>query len=227
KATALRDFGQVCKSRLIHRGRLELCQDAPLSSVRGAMGSVFDVVAGATFPDGQYFAVAVPSDASTQVYLLVDPSGRLRKGGYVAWRDQLNPGTTLGRVPVVELAPDVALDSQAPLFSFETVEKFVHMGPGYLSFDLVFTGTRETARGEHMTFDYREYMRDSTDAPTFESTLEFPTTEPTIEVGKLRIAVEPDGYDGLRFRVVADAQPIPAGAVQTAPEPALPAAPAR
>jgi hypothetical protein len=210
RATVLRDFGQLCKRTIFSKGSAPtLCQSAPLDAVRGAMGSVYDVVAAVTLPDGQYFAVAIPSDGTSQVYLLVDPTGRLRRGSYVAWREQLTPGTTLGRVPLVELKPELALPSDEPLFSFESVEKFVYMGPNYLSFDLVFTGTRDTLRGELMTFNYREYGRDNTERPTFERPLSFSANEPVIEVDKLRIEVEPIGYTQLRFRVIADGQPTP------------------
>ncbi|MFN2426557.1 MAG: hypothetical protein ABR587_08950 [Candidatus Binatia bacterium] len=207
-ATVLRDFAQTCRRRW-PRGRDTLCEDSPLDSVRGAMGSVFDVVGAVTRPDGQFFAVLLPSDGRSQTYLLVDPTGRLRKGTYIAWREDLSPGYSLGQVPVVELAPDLALDSQAPLFSFESVEKFVFMGPGYLSFDLIFTGTRDTARGELITFLYREFGRDSTSMPTFERPLQFPVSQRVLELEKLRIEVEPVGYSELRFRVIADGQPAP------------------
>jgi hypothetical protein len=207
-ATALRDFGQTCRRRWL-RGGSDLCEAAPLASVRGAMGSVFDVVAAVTEQEGQYFAVAMPSDGSSQVYLLVDPTGRLRRGSYVAWREDLSPGSSLGRVPVIELEPDLAMDSQAPLFSFDSVERFVFMGPGYLSFDLVFTGTRDTVRGELITFAYREFGRDSTDRPAFERSLQFPVSQQIVEVERLRIEVQPIGYNELRFRVIADGQPAP------------------
>ena len=207
-ATVLRDFGQTCRGGWPRR-ETALCDSAPLEAVRGAMGSVFDVVAAVTLPDGQYFAVALPSDGRSQVYLLVDPTGRLRREAYVAWREDLSPGSSLGRVPLVELTPDVAMDSQTPLFSFESVEKFVFMGPGYLSFDLVFTGTRDTVRGELITFNYREFGRDSTDLPTFERPLQFSVAEHVIELERLRIEVEPVGYNELRFRVIADGQPAP------------------
>lgn len=207
-ATVLRDFGQNCKGRWPRRD-VSLCESSPLSAVRGAMGTVFDVIAAVTLPDGQYFAVALPSDGASQAYLLVDPTGRLRRDGYVAWREDLTPGTTLGRVPLVELVPELAIDSQSPLFSFESVEKFVFMGPGYLSFDLIFTGTRSTVRGELMTFNYREFGRDSTDLPAFERPLQFPVNEHVIQVERLRIEVEPVGYEQLRFRVIADGQPTP------------------
>ncbi len=208
RATVLRDFGQTCTRRFFGR-EPTLCESSPLSAVRGAMGNVFDVVAAVTVPDGQYFAVALPSDGKSQVYLLVDPTGRLRRGAYVAWREDLSPGTSLGHVPLVELAPKPALQPDAPLFSFESVERFVFMGPGYLSFDLIFTGTRDTARGELITFNYREFGRDSTDTATFERPLQFPASEPVIELDKLRIEVEPVGYGELRFRVIADGQPVP------------------
>lgn len=207
RATVLRDFEQNC--RRFFGGGPTPCDDSPLSAVRGAMGNVFDVVGAVTLSDGQYFAVAPPSDGSSQVYLLVDPTGRLRRGAYVAWREELSPGMTLGRVPLVELEPGLALSSEEPLFSFESVEKFVFMGPGYLSFDLVFTGTRDTLRGELVTFAYREYGRDSTDKPTFERALQFPVSQPILEVERLRIEVEPIGYNQLRFRVIADGQPTP------------------
>lgn len=207
RATVLRDFAQNC--RRLFRGESSPCDDSPLSAVRGAMGDVFDVVGAVTLSDGQYFAVAPPSDGRSQVYLLVDPTGRLRRGAYVTWREELSPGTTLGRVPVVELEPGLALSSEEPLFSFESVEKFVFMGPGYLSFDLVFAGTRDTLRGELVTFVYREFGRDSTDKPTFERQLQFPSSQPVLEIEKLRIEVEPVGYDQLRFRVIADGQPKP------------------
>lgn len=207
-ATVLRDFGQNCRSRWLGRD-VSLCESSPLSAVRGAMGSVFDVIAAVTLPDGQYFAVALPSDGSSQVYLLVDPTGRLRRDRYVVWREDLTPGTTLGRLPLVEMAPDLAIDSQSPLFSFESVEKFVFMGPGFLSFDLIFTGTRDTVRGELMTFNYREFGRDSTDLPAFERPLQFSVNDHVIQVERLRIEVEPVGYEQLRFRVIADGQPAP------------------
>jgi hypothetical protein len=209
RATVLRDFAQTCEGRRFFRDESGLCTSSPLSAVRGAMGGVFDVVAAVTVPDGRYFVVALPSDGRSQVFLLVDPTGRLRRGAYVAWREDFTPGTSLGNVPVVEMAPAVALDSGAPLFSFESVERFVFMGPGYLSFDLVFTGTRDTVRGELITFAYREYGRDSTDRPAFERPLQFPASEPIIEVEKLRIEVVPVGYGELRFRVIADGQPTP------------------
>lgn len=209
RATALRDFGQTCRRRFLGGIGMSLCESTPLDAVRGAMGSVFDVVAAVTVPDGKYFAVALPSDGSSQAYLLVDPTGRLRRGAYVAWRGALTPGTPAGRVPVTELAPDFPLDVESPLFSFESVERFVFMGPGYLSFDLVFTGTRDTVRGELITFNYREFGRDSTDRPTFERPLQFPASEPVIEVEKLRVEVVPLGYDQLQFRVIADGQPQP------------------
>ena len=210
-ATVLRDFAQTCKQKWPRRGAPTLCDSAPLDIVRGAMGSVFNVVAAVTLPDGQYFAVAIPSDGRSQAYLLVDPTGRLRKGAYVVWREELSPGGSLGRVPIVELSPDVLLDSQSPLFSFESVEKFVFMGPGYLSFDLVFTGTRDTLRGELMTFSYREFGRDSTDHPAFERPLTYPVSARVIEIEKLRMEVEPVGYSSIRFRVIADGQPESGG----------------
>lgn len=207
RATVLRDFAQTCRGFLGRR--TTLCDSQPLEAVRGALGGVNDVVAAVTLSDGQYFAVALPSDGRSQVYLLVDTTGRLRRGAYVAWRENMSPGMTLGRVPLVELEPDVALDSDSPLFSFESVERFVFMGPGYLSFDLVFTGTRDTVRGELYTFSYREFGRDSTDRPAFERSLQFPVSEPVIEVGPVRIEVEPIGYEQLRFRVIGDGQPPP------------------
>lgn len=209
RATVLRDFGQMCKRSWPRQGPPVLCESDPYVAVRGAMGTVFDVVAAVTLTDGQYFAVALPSDGRSQVYLLVDPTGRLRQGAYLAWREDLSPGYSLGRVPLLELEPEVALGSREPLFSFESVEKFVFMGPGYLSFDLVFTGTRDTLRGELVHFSYREFGRDSTDRPAFERVLQFPTSERVIEVERLRIEVEPLGYNELRFRVIADGQPAP------------------
>jgi hypothetical protein len=208
RATVLRDFGQTCNNRWLRR-EVSLCNDSPLDAVRGAMGMVFDVVGAVTLPDGRYFAVAPPADGSSQVYLLVDPTGRLRHGAYVAWRESLTPGYSLGHVPLVELTPDLAIDSQSPLFSFESVENFVFMGPGYLNFDLTFTGTRDTARGELMTFNYREFGRDSTELPAFERPLQFPVSQQIIEIERLRIEVEPVGYNELRFRVIADGQPAP------------------
>lgn len=208
RATVLHDFAQTCGAGFLGRDNGP-CEDSPLSAVRGAIGNVFDVVAAVTLEDGQYFAVAPPSDGRSQVYLLVDPTGRLRRGAYVAWREELSPGMTLGRVPLAEFAPERALSSETPLFSFETVEKFVYLGPGYLSFDLVFTGTRDTLRGELVTFDYREYGRDSNDKPAFERMLQFPASQPVIELDKLRIEIVPMGYDQLRFRVIADGQPEP------------------
>jgi hypothetical protein len=205
-ATALRNFTQTCRSRL-PRSKTGTCTDPPLDAVKGTMGSVYDVHAAVTLPDGQYFAVGMPSNGSSQVYVLVDPTGRLRRGAYVVWREDLTPGTTLGYVPIVEHVPDLALDSSTPLFSFESVEKFVFMGPGYLSFDLIFTGTRESVRGEMMSFNYREFGRESADRPTFERGLQFPTSQKVIEIEKLRIEVEPYGYNELRFRVIADGQP--------------------
>jgi hypothetical protein len=206
RASVLRDFTHKCRSRL-PRSKTSLCTEAPLGSVRGTMGSVFDVHAAVTLPDGQYFAVAIPSDGKSQVYLLVDPTGRLRRGAYVAWREDLTPASTLGYVPILEFQPDLALDSSTPLFSFESVEKFVFMGPGYLSFDLIFTGTRDTARGEVMTFNYREFGRESTDRPTFERALQFTTRQKVIEIEKVQIEVQPYGYNELRFRVISDGQP--------------------
>jgi hypothetical protein len=206
RATALRNFAQTCASGW-RRDRIEACGNAPLSKVRGTMGNVFDVPAAVTLPDGQYFAVAMPTDGVSQVYLLVDPTGRLRRGAYVVWREDLTPGSTLGYVPIVELEPDRAIDSSQPLFSFESIEKFVFMGPGYLSFDLIFTGTRENSRGELMTFNYREFGRESTDRPTFERGLQFRTSQKVIEIEKLQIEVQPYGYNELRFRVIADGQP--------------------
>jgi len=207
-ATVLRDFAQNCK-RSWPRGKAAMCEDAPLDTVRGAMGTVFDVVGAVTLPDGQFFAVALPSDGHSQVYLLVDPTGRLRRGKYVAWREDLSPAYSLGHVPLVELAPALALDSASPLFSFESLEKFIFMGPGYLSFDLVFTGTRDTVRGELTTFLYREFGRESTDMPAFERALQFGTSQGVIEIEKLRIEVVPVGYNELRFRVISDGQPAP------------------
>jgi hypothetical protein len=58
-----------------------------------------------------------------------------------------------------------------------------------------------------MAFNYREFGRESTDRPTFERLLQFPTSQKVIEIEKLRIEVEPYGYNELRFRVVADGQP--------------------
>lgn len=209
RATVLRDFSQMCRRSFPRGGKPTLCEDQPLAAVRGTMGSVFDVVGAVTRPDGQFFAVAPPTDGRSQVFLLADPTGRLRRGGYVAWRENLSPGYSMGSVPLVELEPDIPLDVSRPLFSFESVEKFVFMGPGYLSFDLIFLGTRDTVRGELMTFLYREYGRESTDRPTFERTLQFPVDEHVIEVERLRIEVEPVGYKELRFRVIADGQPAP------------------
>jgi hypothetical protein len=206
RATALRNFAQTCSGGW-RRNKSGACDESPLSAVRGAMGNVFDVQAAVTLPDGQYFAVAIPSDGKSQVYLLVDPTGRLRRGAYIVWREDLTPGTTLGYVPIVELEPEHAIDSSRPLFSFESIEKFVFMGPGYLSFDLIFTGTRETSRGELMTFNYREFGRESTDRPTFERSLHFHTSQKVIEIEKLQIEVQPYGYSELRFRVVSDGQP--------------------
>lgn len=205
-ATVLRNFAQACRGGW-PRKQVGPCGDSPLSAVRGSMGDVFDVHAAVTQPDGQFFAVAIPSDGKSQVYLLVDPTGRLRRGPYIVWREDLTPGSTLGYIPIVELEPDLAIDSTSPLFSFESIEKFVFMGPGYLSFDLIFTGTRETVRGEVMTFNYREFGRESTDRPTFERGLQFPTSQRMIEIEKLKIEVEPYGYSELRFRVVSDGQP--------------------
>ncbi len=209
RATVLRDFSQTCRRSFPRGGQPKLCDDQPLAAVRGTMGSVFDVVGAVTLPDGQFFAVAPPTDGSSQVFLLADPTGRLRRGAYVAWRENLSPGYSLGSVPLVELEPEIPLASSQPLFSFESVEKFVFMGPGYLSFDLVFSGTRDTLRGELMNFLYREYGRDSTDRPTFERALQFPVDQHVIEVERLRIEVEPIGYNELRFRVIADGQPAP------------------
>jgi hypothetical protein len=209
RATALRDFGQMCRRRMFRPKDASPCETTPLASVRGTMGSVFDVVAAVTLPEGKYFAVQLPPDGRAQVYLLVDPTGRLRKDEYIAWREGVSVNLALGRMPLELMAPDHALDSSAPLFSFESVEKFVYMGPGYLSFDLVFTGTRDTVRGDMMTFDYREYGRDSTERPAFERPLAFPAGQHVIELHELRIEVQPVGYDELRFRVIADAQPAP------------------
>lgn len=208
-ATVLRDFGQTCKGRWPRR-EVALCEDPPLNAVRGAMGSVYDVVAAVTLPDGQYFAVALPSDGRSRAYMLVDPTGRLRRGGYLAWREKLSPGSSLGHVPLVDLDPELLLDAQTPLFSFESVEKFVIMGPGYLSFDLIFTGTRDTVRGELMTFSYREFGRDSASKPAFERPLTFAVHQHILELENLRIEVEPIGYSELRFRVITDGQPTSA-----------------
>jgi hypothetical protein len=207
RATALKDFSEICKARWQRRRAPSLCEEPPMRAVRGTMGSVHQVAGAVTLADGQFFAVAMPQDVASQVYLLVDPTGRLRKGAYIAWREALEPGTTLGQVPLVEFASPYPLSSDEPLFSFESVEKFVYMGPGYLSFDLVFVGTRDTVRGELMNFSYREYGRESTNRPTFERLLRFPANDPVIEVEKLRIEVEPSGYNELRFRVIADGQP--------------------
>jgi hypothetical protein len=209
RATVLRDFQQQCRRTWPPKAKTGPCSDAPLDAVRGAMGSVFDVIGAVTLPDGQYFAISPPRTGSSQVYILADPTGRLRTGAYVAWREDLTPGTTLGHVPLVELQPDLALDSSTPLFSYESVEKFVPMGPGYLSFDLIFLGTRDTPRGELMNFLYREYGRDSTNKAAFERTLQFSTKQPVIEVDRLRIEVQPAGYNDLRFRVISDGQPAP------------------
>lgn len=207
KATALRDFAQLCRRRMFAPRKGSPCTDPPLSSVHGSMGSVFEVIAAATFPEAKYFAVRMTPDNQSEVVLLVDTSGRLRPGEYVAWRDDLSAGVALGRVPLDLLSPELQMNVSTPLFSFESVERFVYMGPGYLSFDLIFTGTRDTPRGELMTFTYREYGRDSSDRAAFERTLQFPTSDPVIEVQDLRIEVEPLGYNDLKFRVIADGQP--------------------
>lgn len=206
-ATALRDFRQSCK-RLLSSEAGD-CTSGPLSLVRGAMGTVFDVIAAVTLPDGQYFAVALPSESGTHAYLLVDPTGRLRRGAYVASRDADSHGYALGRVPVLQQRVDLPLDAEAPLFSFESVERFVFMGPGYLSFDLVFSGRRTAQHGESYSLLYREFGRDSTDAPAFEQALVFPVTQQEIEVGHLRIRVESVTPEEIRFSVVEDAQPAP------------------
>ena len=207
KATALRDFGQLCRRRMFAPRDGAPCDESPLSAVRGSVGSVFNVIAAATLPEAKYFAVAMPSDNRSQVVLLVDTSGRLRSGAYVAWRDDLSANAALGRVPLELIQPTIPMNVDAPLFSFESIESFKHMGPGYLSFDLLFTGTRDTPRGDQMTFTYREFGRDGSDRPAFERLLEFPSGTPVVEVQNLRVEVEPVGYNSLRFRVIADGQP--------------------
>lgn len=207
-ATALRDFRQSCK-RLLSSEAGD-CTTGPLSMVRGAMGSVFDVIAAVTMPDGQYFAVALPTESGIHAYLLVDPTGRLRRGAYLVSREADSHGFALGRVPVREQRVDLPLDAEAPLFSFESVERFVFMGPGYLSFDLVFSGRRSGQRGDTYTMLYREFGRDSTDAPAFEQALVFPVTQQEMEVGRLRIRVESVTPEDIRFSVVEDGQPAPA-----------------
>jgi hypothetical protein len=208
-ATALRDFRQPCRKLL--SSEAGDCTRGPLSLVRGTMGSVFDVIAAVTLPDGQYFAVALPPESGTHAYLLVDPTGRLRRGAYVAAREADSHAYAVGRVPVLEQRIELPLDAEAPLFSFESVERFVFMGPGYLSFDLVFAGRRTAPRGDSYTMMYREFGRDSTDAPAFEQSLVFPVTQQEVEVGRLRIRVETVTPEEIRFSVVEDGQPAPSG----------------
>jgi len=204
-ATAVRDFAQECKRVL--RRESSPCEEGPLSMVRGAMGAVFDVIAAVDLPDGQFFAVRVPTEGKGDTYLFVDPTGRLRQGAYLGWRDVDTHGAALGRVPVQDYQPDVPIDSADPLFSFETTERFVFMGPGYLSFDLVFTGVRESTRGNVYTLLYREFGRDNSQAAAFEQLMQFPVSDRDVRVAGLHIEVESVSADSIRFRVVEDAQP--------------------
>ena len=181
------------------------CTEMPLAAVRGEAGAVFDVAAAAVTSSGRFFAVAMPAGDASEVYLLVDPAGRVRPGAYVAWREALLPGQALGRVPLREYSPKPAIESEEqPLFSFETVDSFAPGAAGYLSFDLVYTGTRDTPRGEVTTYLYREYARDRADKVVFERPLTFPVSSPVVAVGDLRLEVEPVGYSEIRFRVIQD-----------------------
>lgn len=207
RATALAPFQQECRRRFSREPRP--CDDAPLASVRGAAASVFDVVGAVEMLDGSYFVVHMPSDGKSETFLLVDPNGRLRRGDYVAWREPQSHGFALGRLPVATMTPDFGLASDVALFAFETVERFVYMGPGYLSFDWTFLGTRTTPRGDVFVISYREFGRDSGDSPSFVRTAAYPVDQKEIAIGALRAKIEAVGDASIRFQVVADDQPPP------------------
>ncbi|MBI5504372.1 MAG: hypothetical protein HY899_06200 [Deltaproteobacteria bacterium] len=205
RATALRDFEQLC-GRLFSEepGR---CKQSPLSNVHGGLASVFDVQGAVSTSDGDYFAVSLPvTDSKEVIYLLVDPNGRLRLGGYVAWRRTDSKGYSAAGVPLVEEIPKSPLDSETPLFTFENQQSVAASGPGYLNYDLIYMGSHATARGDNIFLSYREYARQTADHLMFEQTLQYPGSQHDIDVAGLRLHVESADPESVTFRVVEDSQ---------------------
>lgn len=204
-ATALRDFEQLCE-RLLGKdpGR---CTGSPLGSVRADLGSLFEVRGAVATPDGEYFAVSMPvTDKGVVIYLLVDPEGRLRRGAYVAWHRSDTRGSGVGGVPLVEVVPEIPLDTDSPMFTFENQQSIAERGPGYLNYELVYVGSRSTGRGDNLLLSYREYARQKTDYLVFEQGLQYPASQRDIEVAGLRLHVDAVDPEKITFRVVEDAQ---------------------
>lgn len=205
RATALRDFEQLC-DRLMSE-EPGLCMEAPLGSVRGGLGSVFDVQGAVSTPDGDYFALALPSsDKRDVIYLLVDTEGRLRRGAYVVWRRADSKGYSVAGVPLAEAVVELPLDDEAPLFTFENQQTLAASGPGYLNYDLVYLGSRSTPRGDNIFLSYREYGRQATDHLMFEQNLQYPASQRDIDAAGLRLHVETADAETITFRVVEDSQ---------------------
>ncbi|HYC01031.1 MAG TPA: hypothetical protein VEC57_17990 [Candidatus Limnocylindrales bacterium] len=206
RATALADFEQTCGRSLLGRRGVS-CRRIPLAAVRGTAGAVFSVVGAVRTADGDYFAVAMPAEPGTEVYLLVDRRGALRKGAYVVWRRSKVAGLNAGGVTLDEVVPDSLLfEEDKPLFRFETVERFVASGPGYLNFDVVYSGFRSGSRTDNYVLTYREYGRDATDRASFTQQLPFSIANRDIDIMGLRVHVEDVTPDSITFQVLQDAQ---------------------
>ena len=202
-ASALRDFQQVCDRLLSEKPGA--CADAPLSSVHGSLGTVFDVQGMITTPDGDYFAVSLPvPDGKDVVYLLVDENGHLRAGGYVAWHRNDSRGHSVSGLPLAEVVPPFPIDEESPLFKLDSEETFTGSGSGYLNYDLVYAGSRATDRGDSVFLSYREYGRQKTDHLVFEQNLQYSITDRDIQVAGLRLHVDTANPESITFSVVED-----------------------
>ncbi|HYC56623.1 MAG TPA: hypothetical protein VEL28_16960 [Candidatus Binatia bacterium] len=205
RATALTDFEQTCGRRMFGDDPIP-CRRVPLAAVKGAAGAGFNIVGAVRTPDGDYFAIAMPSEPGTEIYVLADRRGVLRKGAYVAWRKSKSQGLAAGGIPLEEVAPDSPIEEGRPMFKFETVERFVASGPGYLNFDVVYSGFRPGSRGDNFVLTYREYGRDASDRANFTQQLPFSAGSRTVDIMGLIVNVEAASPDSITFQVLQDAQ---------------------
>ena len=173
RAIVLEDFEQQCGAAL--GGAPGACDDGLLGKARGSLGDVFDVVGAVTVGGFLYYMIDLDADGGDG-YLLADPEGYLRPVEYIAWRAESDRAMHRRGLPHETIAPAFAVETSGPLFQYETEDTFLRAGSGYLNYDLIFRGTEYGHHGTMIHLVYREYRRDATQTPAYQTVLTYPAS---------------------------------------------------
>ena len=202
-AVALQPFRQLCRKPKegIDPEKL-VCSSGRLSLLRAEPRDRFEVPGGFVEAGKAYYFARIPGKGG-DLYLVVDTTGRVRPGDYVAWAPDDVKKTPVG-VPLRWQDTPVPLQVSGPVFRYETEETLVPESANFVHYELVYKGTTYDFRGMVYHIHYKEFRRDNPSLPQFVQNLEFAGNASTVDVLGLRLRVHDVNDSQIVYTVLRD-----------------------